>query len=222
MKSNADLQKDVQDAIKWEPLLHAAEIGVTSNDGIITLTGTVVSFTKKKEAEDAAKKVAGVKAVVEEITVTFSIHSLKKNDDEIAVEVVTALNRNLRIPDGKVKVEVEKGWITLGGELQWNYQRESVIDSIKNLSGVMGIVNNITIKSEGNDLVEQRDIEHALERNWSVDAQNISVKVLNHKVTLMGNVASWYQKEEAAHIAWKAPGVWYLDNELLVNLNVNK
>ena len=148
MKSNADLQKDVQDAIKWEPLLNAAEIGVTVKDGVVTLTGTVDSYSKKSEAETAAKNVAEVKAVVEKIEIKFSNSWARKDDNQVANEIVNAYKLNWQVPDEKVKVKVEDGWVTLEGELKWNYQREAAKDAVKNLLGVTGVSNNITIKSE--------------------------------------------------------------------------
>jgi osmotically-inducible protein OsmY len=217
MKSNADLQKDVQDAIKWEPLLNAAEIGVTAKDGVITLTGVVDSYSKKLEAEEAAKNVAGVKAVVEKIEIKFSSSWGKKDDNEIANEVINAYKWNWQIPNDKVKVKVEDGWITLEGELQWNYQKEAAKDVIKNLLGVKGVSNNITIKSETQDQIEKRDIENALKRNWATTDKDIIVNVSGHNVKLSGTVHSWYQKDEAARVAWNAPGVWSVDNELVVD-----
>src|ERR1700733_3546912 len=122
MKNNAELQKDVQDAIKWEPLLNAAEIGVTVKDGVVTLTGVVDSYSKKFEAEDAAKNVAGVKAVVEKIEIKFAGNIGRKDDNEIASEILNAYKWNWEVPDNKVKVKVEDGWVVLEGELQYNYQ----------------------------------------------------------------------------------------------------
>ncbi len=216
MKTNEDLQKDVQDAIKWEPLLNAAEIGVIAKDGIITLTGTVDSYWKKTEAEEAAKNVAGVKAVVEKIEIRFANNSFKKDDNEIAAEVLNAFKWNIEVPNDKIKVKVEKGWVTLEGELEWNFQKESAKKAVRDLLGVVGVTNNITIKADTREEVERKDIERALERNWSLSDQEIKVKVSGTKVTLTGKVDSWYQKSEAARIAWKARGVWSVDNELVV------
>jgi len=216
MKTNAELQKDVQDAIKWEPLLNEAEIGVIVKDGVVTLTGTVDSYSKKTEAEDAAKSVAGVKAVVEKIDVKFSSSLGKKDDNEIAREVINAYKWNWRVPSDKVKVRVEKGWVTLEGEVNWNYQKEAAEDAVEDLLGVTGVSNNITIKSETQDQIEKKKIESALRRNWSIDPEDIMVKVSGHEVTLTGTVRSWYERDEAERIAWKAPGVWTVDNELVV------
>ncbi len=216
MKSNEELQKDVQDAIKWEPLLNAAQIGVTALDGVITLTGTVDSYTKKIEAEDATKNVAGVKAVVEKIEIKFFSLMATRDDSEIATEVMIAFRMNGLTAGDKVKVKVESGWVTLDGELDWNYQRESAQNAVKNLFGVKGVTNNIRIKPDANDIIEKNHIKNALNRNWSIDANEIEVEVVGNTVTLSGNVDSAYQKDEAGRIAWKAPGVFSIKNNLVV------
>ena len=216
MKTNEVLQKDVQDAIKWEPLLNAAEIGVTAKDGVVTLTGTVDTYIKKSEAEDAAKKVAGVKAVVEEIQIKSGNFG-KKNDGEIATEVLNALKLSWQIPNDKIQVKVEAGWVTLEGELSWNYQKEIAKRIATNLVDVKWVTNNITIRSERVAKVEKEDVENALNRNWSLEDKQILVSVSENKVTLNGTVHSWYQKDEASRIAWQAPGIISVDNELTVD-----
>lgn len=214
MKTNEELQKDVQDAIKFQPLLHAAEIGVTVKDGIVTLSGVVDGYFKKTEAENATKNVAGVKAVVENITIKYNNYS--KDDNEVAVEVLKALKASWSVPNDTVKVKVENGWVTLDGELPWNYQREAAKSAINYLPGIKGITNNIKIKSEVHDAIEQKEVENALARHWSINAKDIKVKASGTNVTLTGNVTSLYQKEEAGHIAWNTPGVWSVDNKLEV------
>lgn len=216
MKNNSALQTDVQNAIKWEPLLNAAEIGVTAKDGIVSLTGVVDSYAKKVEAENAAKKVIGVRALVENIEVRFS-NDWSKTNEEIAKEVVDALQSNWSVPNDKVTVKVEDGWVTLEGELVWNYQREAAKNAINYLTGVKGVTNNIKIKSDIKDAVEKVDVENAIARNWSVDDSDINVEVSGRTVTLTGTVDSWHQKEEAGKIAWKTPGIWSVKNELAVD-----
>jgi osmotically-inducible protein OsmY len=214
MKTNEELQKDVQNALKWEPLLHAAEIGVSVKDGVVTLTGSVDSYAKKSEAENATKNIMGVKVVVENIEVKFNSSYAKKDDNDVATEILNAYKWNMEVPNDKIKVKVEKGFVTLDGEVTWNFQKNAAKDAVSKLMGVTGVSNNITIKSESHDAVEKENIENAIKRNWSLSDEDVNVKVSNHKVTLTGTVGSWYQKDEAARIAWSAPGVWTVDNEL--------
>lgn len=216
MKTNAELQTDVQNAIIWEPLLNAAEIGVTAKDGVISLTGVVDSYAKKVEAENAAKKVIGVKALVEKIEVKF-LSSFVKTSLEIANEVLMALKSNWSVPEDKVTVKVEDGWVTLEGELPWNYQKQAAKSAIIYLAGVKGVTNNIKIKSESHDAIEKKDVEKAIGRSWTIDDSDIAVSVSGTTVTLKGTVSSWYQKEEAARIAWNTPGIWHVKNELEVD-----
>ena len=220
MKSNSELQTDVQNAIKWEPLLNAAEIGVTAKDGVVSLTGVVDSYSKKMEAENAAKKVIGVNALVEKIEVKFP-SSWTKTNAEIANEVLSALKSNWSVPKDKVTVKVENGWVTLEGELPWNYQKEAAKSAVNYLTGVKGVTNNIKIKSEMHDVIEQEDVENAIGRSWAVDDNDISVKVSGTTVTLSGTVTSWYQKEEAGRIAWNTPGIWHVQNDLTVDYYYN-
>ena len=216
MKTNQELQTDVQNAIRWEPLLHAAEIGVTAKDGVVSLSGVVDSYAKKMEAENAAKKVIGVKALVEKIEVHFP-SAWTKTNAEIANEALTALNSNWSVLKDKVTVKVENGWVTLEGELPWNYQKEAAKSAVHYLTGVKGVINNIKIKSESHDAIEQKDVEHAIGRSWSVDDSDIHVAVSGTTVTLSGTVDSWYQKDEAGRIAWNTPGIWHVKNELVVD-----
>lgn len=216
MKSNEELQTDVQNAIKWEPLLNAAEIGVTAKDGVVSLTGVVDNYAKKMEAENAAKKVIGVKALVEKIEVKFPT-SWSKTNGEIANEVLAALKSNWSVPKDKVTVKVEDGWVTLEGELPWNYQKEAAKSAVNYLMGVKGVTNDIKIKSETHDVIEKQDVEDAIGRSWSVDDSDINVAVSGTTVTLTGTVNSWYQRDEAARIAWNTPGIWHVKNELAVD-----
>jgi osmotically-inducible protein OsmY len=216
MKTNEELQRDVRQAIKWEPLLKAMEIGVIAKEGVITLTGTVDSYRKKAEAEAAARSVAGVQAVVEEIEIRFDNSLFSKNDNEIAAEVLNAFRWHADVPGDLLKITVEKGWVSLQGEVQWNYQKEIAESAVVNLLGVTGVINHIKIKANKHDEVEKAAIEDAIDLNWSLSDRDIKVEVSENKVTLTGTVDSWYQKNEAARIAWKAPGVWSVDNQLKV------
>ena len=215
MKSNEILQKEVQDAIKYEPLLHAAEIGVVVKDGVVTLTGTVDSFLKKVEAETAAKNVAGVKAVAENIKIHFE-SSFVKNDTEIANEIVNAWRWNLDVPSENLKVKVENGWVTLEGEVEWNYEKEAARKSVEKLIGVVGVSNDIALKSNYNDAVEEASIHRAFSRSWTLNDNNVHVNVDHNNVKLTGTVSSLYQKDEASRLAWNTVGVATVTNELAI------
>jgi len=215
IKGNEVLRKDIQDAIKWEPTLHAAEIGVTVKDGIVTLSGTVDSYSKKQEAESAAKSVKGVKAIVENIKIEFGEWH-KKTDSELALEAVTALEANWEVPKEKVEIKVEDGWVTLSGTLHWNFERVAAKESVARLVGVKGVFNKIQINPASKDKIEQKSIERALEWNGSLDDAEIQVSVKGDDVTLSGMVDSWYSKDEAERIAWKTPGVRSVSNELFI------
>ncbi|EJL69446.1 BON domain-containing protein [Chryseobacterium populi] len=221
MKTNAELQKNVQDAIKREPLLHATEIGVIAKDGVVSLTGVVDHYAKKIEAENVAKKVIGVRVLVENIIVK-SPDSLSKTDDEIATEILKVFNSNALIPENKIKVIVENGQVTLEGEVPCDYQREITKNAIRYLPGVKGISNHIKIRSEIIDDIKQKDIEHAINMNWALYNNDIHIQVSDAKVILTGTVNSWHQKEEAGRIAWKTPGVRCVDNRLFVDYEYSK
>ena len=215
MKNNEELQVDVQNAIQWEPLLHAAEIGVSARDGIVTLTGIVDSYAKKMEAENATRNTLGVKAIVENIAVKFP-NVRSKSDTEIAISILLAINSNSLIPKDVVKVKVEDGWVTLSGQLPWNLHKELVKNTIMYLSGIKGITNNVLIQSSLKDKIEQTAVEEALIRS-SIDAVDVYVRVSGNSLTLTGTVNSFYEKQEAARIAWKTPGILAVINELAVD-----
>lgn len=216
MKTIENLQKEVQIALKRQPSLHNNEIDVIVNNGVVTLTGTVNNYLKKTEAENTAKNVTGVKDVIEKIEVKYSSLWNRKSDQEIATDAINALQWNWSEPSDIIKVKVENGWVTLDGQLALNNQRESAKNAIKNLDAVKGMTNNIKIKSDKNDKIEKMVIESALLKNWSINDNDIKVKVKANEVTLSGIVDSYYQKDVAERIAWNAPGVWSVNNELAV------
>lgn len=216
MKTNENLQKDIQEAIVWEPLLKASMIDVSVSDGIVTLSGTVDSFARKEKAEEAVKNVDGVKVVVGERLEVQSGHVYKRINDEIAAEVLNVFKWNWEIPHEKLQVKVEDGRVYLEGTVKWNYQREAAVKAVRSLIGVRGVINAILIKSDTDDKIERTHIELALLRNSYTHKNKIDVNVSENKVTLSGTVGSWFQKEEAARMAWKAPGVQAVENAIHV------
>jgi osmotically-inducible protein OsmY len=217
MKSDEILRADVEKSILWEPSLNASEIGVIAQDGIVTLTGTVESFYQKKHAEDAAKNVMGVKVVVEKIEVQLVSDMLHRTDNEIAFEIVSAYKKDYDFPEDKVKIKVEQGWVTLSGELNWNFQKENANKTVAKLGGVKGVINDIKITPSTIEDIEKEDVETALKRNWAIEPENIDVEVSDKKITLNGSVGSLYQKDEAGKIAWNAPGVRDVENNLVID-----
>jgi osmotically-inducible protein OsmY len=215
MKTNLMLQKDVQDELRWEPMLNAAEIGVTAKDGIVTLSGTVDTYSKKLAAERAAKRVIGVKAVAMEIEVKLGISNVR-NDAEIAKAALDALKWSTTVPDDRIKLKVENGWLYLEGELDWQFQKDAARTCVEDLFGVRGVSNNITLKPRVNVNVIKENIKKALERNADVEAGKIKIETFNNRVTLKGTVHTWAERDEAEKAAWSAPGVIAVEDELSV------
>ncbi|OUD36853.1 BON domain-containing protein [Flavobacterium sp. FPG59] len=218
MKSNEELQKNVVDAINWEPLLQAAEIGVMTNRGVVTLTGSVNTYAKKNEAEQAAKNVAGVATVLEDIKVVCGTDE-SRPDTEIKNVIENIFMWHWDIPTEKIKVLVENGWVFLSGQLEWNYQKEATKNALNNLIGITGITNNIKIISSSKDTIKKKDIEIAIDRNCAIKNKDIRVYVVDNVVTLIGHVDSCYQKNEASRIAWNAPGVTQVQNDLYIEFD---
>lgn len=215
MKTDLEIQKNVMEQLRWEPILGTAEIGVAVKTGIVTLSGQVNSYAKKLAAERAAKKVAGVKAVAEDIQVQIWPDS-QKTDLEIAQAVVNALKWHSAVADEKIKVKVENGVVTLSGEADWEYQRNMAETAIENLNGVKRVVNEIKIEPKpiAGDISKQ--ISTAFHRYASIDAHKVQVSVLADKVSLNGTVRSWSEREQAEDAAWAAPGVNQVVNNLVV------
>ena len=206
MKTDTQLQQDVMQELKWEPSVHAAQIGVEVKDGVVTLAGEVGSFGEKWNAERAAQRVNGVQALTVELTVKLSEFG-KRTDADIARSVETALGWSSSLPADAVKVLVEGGWLTLSGDVEWQYQRRDAFDSVRYITGVTGVSNQIGIKPSLSATVVKSDIEAAIKRRAAADAKTISVDVKGADVTLTGTVHSWAERELATRSAWSSLGV---------------
>jgi osmotically-inducible protein OsmY len=219
--TDSSLQQAVLDELKWQPNVKAADIGVTAKDGVVTLTGHVGSYAEKWAAERAAGSVFGVKAVAEELEVRYPFEKKKEDDADIAQRALQVLSWDTEVPKDKVKVKVEKGLVTLSGNLDWHYQRSAAESDVRKLHGVIGLNNQIVIKprvqaSNVRASNVRDEIVAALKRRARIEADHITVTTDGSKVTLGGKVDTWYERRLAESTAWSAPGVTQVENRLTV------
>ncbi len=214
-KSDSKIQQDVINELKWDPSVTSTQISVTTQDGIVTLRGSVPHYFEKSTAEKAAQRVGGVKAIADEIEVDM-MGSYERSDTDIAEAAVNALEWSYSAPKN-LKVTVEKGWITLSGETEWEYERNAARNAVKSLMGVCGVSNNITLKSRIQPVDVKLHIEEALKRSAEAEGRKISVEVKDNRVILTGNVHSFAEMTDAGLAAWNAPGVVYVENNLRID-----
>jgi len=215
MKTDVELQQDVMNELQWEPTLKAAEFGVAVKDGVVTLSGYVDSYVKKLVAERAAARVFGVRAVAEEIQVRLP-GALKRSDEDIAGMVANVLEWNVLVPHDHVKVQVQDGGVTLSGEVDLGYQKYAAEEAVRYLMGVVWLSNKITVKPKVKPLDIKAKIESAFQRNALVDSKRIKIETRGGKVILNGSVRSWGERAEAQWVAWAAPGVSEVENDIKI------
>jgi osmotically-inducible protein OsmY len=216
MRTDAELQKAVQEELRFEPSIVATDIGVAVKNGVVTLFGTVPNLTSKWAAERAAEKVTGLRALAKDLTVRLPGES-HRSDADIAEAALHSLRWDVDVPDQRITVEVENGVVTLKGNVDWYFQRAAAEDNVRKLTGVVGVSNFITIKPSLTAKAIRTKIESALQRRAVKDARNISVEVEGGKVTLRGEVHCWAERENAELAAWGAEGVWQVNDEIRVH-----
>jgi osmotically-inducible protein OsmY len=214
--SDEQIQRDVLAELKFEPRVAPNEIGVAVKDGVVTLMGWVDSYTKRWAAEEAAHRVRGVKAVANDIEVRLPL-SAERTDVDIAAAAVRALEWDAMVPIDKLDVTVSKGWVTLKGEVEWQYQKQDAERVVRRLSGVRGVTNLILVKPRLTASELKEKIELALVRSAQVDAQRITVEVQGTKAILRGTVRAWAEREEAERAAWAAPGITAVENLITIS-----
>ena len=212
-KTDQQLQQDVIEELRFDSQVQVNEIGVIATDGVVTLTGWVDSYLKKWRAEEAAHRVRGVRAVANDIEVRLSS---ERTDADIAAAAVRALSWNAALPADRIKVTVSKGWITLEGDVEWQYQRQEAENAVRRLWGVRGVSNLLSVKPSASPTDLKKKIEDALVRSAQLDAKGITVEIQGSTAILKGSVRSWAERQEAQRIAWLAPGITNVDNKITV------
>lgn len=213
--TDKDLKQHVQSACDWEPSLDASDIGVSVDEGVVTLRGNVGSYAEKITAERVALRVYGVKALANDLSVHLA-SVYERTDTEIAQAAVGALKWHTMIPNERITVTVTNGWIALNGTLDWQYQKDAAARAVRDLTGVKGVTNNITVTPRVKTMDVRDKIEAAFKRSAEIDARRVNVTAQDGKVILSGNVHSWAERQEAERAAWAAPGVTQVEDRLAV------
>ena len=216
MKSDHEIELDVKDELQWDPNLDATDIAVSVKKGVVTLAGFVKNYADKYEAESAAKRVAGVLGVANDIEVRLPSVD-ERPDPEIARDAVAAIKSQLPISSENIKVIVKDGWVTLEGQAEWQYQRSTAENSVRRIKGVKGVSNLIQLKPHAQPAEIKRKIQEAFRRNAEIDANRITVEANGSEVILKGAVRSWIEREEAERAAWAAPGVTKVEDRIVVS-----
>ncbi len=211
--TDRDLQQHVQSALDWEPSVEANEIGVTVAEGVVTLRGDVGTYREKQTAERVVLGVFGVRGVANDLAVRPA-SGYERTDSDIAHSAVTALELNFVVPRSKVTVSVTDGWLTLKGQVTWQFQKDAAAHAVHDLAGVLGVSNQIVVKPDVRATDVQTKIEAAFRRSAEIDSRRVHVNVHDGEVILTGNVRSWVERQEAERAAWAAPGVTKVDDQL--------
>lgn len=210
-----DLKHSVESALDFEPSLDASDIGISVDQGVVTLRGNVGSFAEKLTAQRVALRIYGVKAVANDLNVHLPT-GFQRTDTEIAQAALTALKWNTMLPEDRITLTVANGWVTLSGTLDWQYQKDVALRAVRDLTGVKGVTNDIALKPHVRTADVRDKIEAALKRSAEIDARRINISAQDGKVTLSGNVHSWAERQEAERAAWSAPGVTTVDDRLAI------
>ena len=216
MRSDSDIERDVKDELQWDPDLDATDVAISVKGGVVTLAGYVKSYSDKYEAEVAAKRVAGVSAVANDLEIRVPSVD-QRPDPDIARDAVAAIKAHLPVSSENIKVVVQNGRVTLEGQVEWQYQRQTAEVAVRRIKGVLGVSNMIQLKPRVGPEEIKRKIEEAFRRNAELDAKRITVEADGGEVILKGSVRSWIERQEAESVAWMAPGVTTVRNRIIVS-----
>jgi len=215
MRTDSDVKRDVEDELKYDPDLSTAEIGVSVKNGVVALTGFVRSYSQKLQAETDAKRINGVLGVANDLEVRFESVDARP-DPDIARDVIAQMKLELPFSYEKIKTVVKNGWVTLEGDMEWNYQRTRAESAALRVKGVLGVSNFIKVAPRVSPVEVKSKIENALKRSAQLDASRIIVEANGSEVVLKGTVRSWAEREEAERAAWLAPGVTKVDDRIAI------
>lgn len=215
MITDGGLQHDVMEELEYEPSVDHTRIGVAVHDGVVTLTGTVSNYMQKLTAEKATRRVAGVKAIIEDMAVHLP-HAPVTGDEEVAQRIVKVFGWDSAIPEKDIAVKVEDGWVTLSGEVDWHYQSEAARAAAARIHGVRGVVNLLLIRKQPTSGEIHARIVKAFSRSADVDASKIQIVTEGGKVTLSGKVKAWHERSMAERAAWAAPGVTKVEDNIVL------
>ena len=216
MRSDREIERDVREELNWDPDLDAEDIAISVKDGVVTLAGFTRGYSDRLEAEHAAKRVAGVHAVANDIEVRLPSID-QRPDPDIARDAIASLKAQLPISHENIKVIVKDGWLTLEGTVEWQYQKTTAENAVRKVKGVKGVTNVMSLKPKVEPTDIQRRIQEAFKRNAEVDANRITVETHGSEVILKGTVRSWIEREEAERVAWSAPGITRVEDRIVVS-----